>query len=107
MLQESTKDAIDALGIEELESEYKKGRYSKFQNEGYEYIGARLEKLRREQEESNIAMNLLLSEEANRIAKEANIIANESKDMAKSSYRMAIIAVIISLVAIMAQWLKS
>lgn len=107
MLAQTTRQTIDGLSIDELEEEFKKERYSGFQNEGYAYLTARLTKLKREEENDNIAKNHQLAEEANRISKEANAIANESKNAAKLSCRMAAVAVIISLIAIVEQWLKS
>ena len=106
MLLESAKQVIDGLSFDELADEVKKGRYSRFSNESYSYLTARLEKLKREDENDNIAKSHQLAEEANRISKEANVIANESRNTAKLSYRIAVLAVVIALISIVVQWLK-
>ena len=107
MLATSTKQTIDSLTISELEAQFNLNAYSRFADDGYAYLTARLAELKRMESSKNIEKEQNLIEEANQIAKEANVIALESKSIAKSSYRIAICALIVSLMAIVIQLLKS
>ena len=105
-LEASTKQLIDGLDINQLQIEAAQGRHSRFSEEGLAYVKGRLAQLIHESQDQSATRNLQLIEESNRIARESNRIANESKDTAKLSYRLAALAVVISLIALLMQWIK-
>jgi hypothetical protein len=93
MLEESSKATIDALSLEELEYEVQQGRYSKFQNENFAYVKARLARLRRETQDADIT-------KTHNLADDANAIADKSVTTGFLSYRMTVISVVVALIGI-------
>jgi len=92
-LEQSSKEIIDNLSIIQLEEEQNKGRFSKFQNDNFNYVTVRLAKLVREQQDNNIS-------KTHNLAEQANEIANNTKDVAKRSYNLSVLSIFVSIAAI-------
>jgi len=100
MISEESRDAIDALSLEELLYEVMADGTSRFQGEKRDYLMARFAIMEKRGEDDHRKQVLELAQEANEIARSANRVAARAERWAMYAALAAVIALVISVIGL-------
>ncbi|GGH53843.1 hypothetical protein GCM10010975_09830 [Comamonas phosphati] len=103
-VSDQAKQIIDSMSMEEMIEESKKGTKSRFQGANFDYLVARIDIVKNQEENDKYQQTLSISKEANNLAKssneiskQSNQIAGEAKGVSKMALWVAIGALIVSI----------